>query len=72
LTEKPEFTFQINSGMYILHSRVLNLIPTNKYFHMTHLIDSILASSGRIGVFPVSEKSWFDIGDWHNYLQNNI
>lgn len=72
LTEKPEFTYKINSGMYILNSSVLNYIPQNKYFHMTHLIEEILSKNGKVGVFPVSEKSWIDIGDWHHYLQNNI
>ncbi len=72
LTEKPEITYQINSGMYILNSKVLNLIPEDTYFHMTDLIEKIKMNNGKVGVFPVSEKSWKDIGDWHNYLQNNI
>ena len=24
--------------------------------------------NGKIGVFPVSEKSWIDIGDWNKYM----
>ncbi|MGE0078086.1 MAG: nucleotidyltransferase family protein [Bacteroidales bacterium] len=72
LTEKPEFTYKINSGMYILNSKVLDYIPQNKYFHMTHLIEEILSRNGNVGVFPVSEKSWIDIGDWHHYLKNNL
>lgn len=72
LTEKPEITYQINSGMYILDSKVLEYIPENTYFHMTHLIEKIISNNGKVGVFPVSEKSWVDIGDWQHYLQNNI
>lgn len=36
-------------------------------FHMTHLIESVNKRNGRIGVFPVSEKSWKDIGNWEEY-----
>jgi hypothetical protein len=24
---------------------------------------------GNIGVFPVSEKSWKDVGEWDNYIK---
>ena len=27
---------------------------------------------GTVGVFPVSEKSWKDIGEWDTYLKNKI
>lgn len=72
MTEKPDFTFQINSGMYILEPRVLNEIPDNTFFHMTHLIEKLAAQNKKVGVFPVSQKSWIDIGNWSEYLQSNI
>lgn len=64
LIEKPELTFKINSGMYILEAHLLDEIPENQFFHITHLIDKILERKGNVGVFPVSEKSWKDIGSW--------
>jgi dTDP-glucose pyrophosphorylase len=70
LEEKPELTFKINSGMYILEPQLLNEIPENKFFHITHLIEQILKREGNVGVFPVSEKSWKDMGDWHEYINN--
>lgn len=70
ITEKPELTFQINSGMYILEPHLLNEIPENKFFHITELIENINKRKGRVGVFPVSEKSWTDIGEWDEYLKN--
>jgi dTDP-glucose pyrophosphorylase len=68
LQEKPELTFKINSGMYILESSVLTEIPEDTFFHITQLIEKIHARGGKVGVFPVSEKSWKDIGDWVNYF----
>jgi len=68
LKEKPELTFQINSGMYILEPHLLDEIPKDEFFHITYLIENITKRNGRVGVFPVSEKSWIDIGDWDEYL----
>lgn len=63
LDEKPELTLKINSGMYVLEPHLLSEIPKNRFFHITELIDSVNMRNGGIGVFPVSEKSWIDIGD---------
>jgi dTDP-glucose pyrophosphorylase len=70
LEEKPEISMKINSGMYILEPHLLNEIPQNTFFHITHLIDKVLKRNGTIGVFPVSEKSWKDIGEWDIYMKN--
>jgi dTDP-glucose pyrophosphorylase len=70
LKEKPELTFQINSGMYILEPHLMKEIPENKFFHITQLIENIQKRKGRVGVFPVSEGSWKDIGDWEEYLKH--
>jgi len=64
MKEKPEITFKINSGMYILEPHLLDEIPENEHFHITQLIEQILQRKGRVGVFPVSEKSWKDIGEF--------
>lgn len=71
LSEKPELTFKINSGMYILEPSVLDEIPSNEFYHITHLIEKIQSRGGNVGVYPVSEKSWKDIGEWDEYLKNN-
>lgn len=67
LTEKPELTYKINTGVYILEPHLLEEIPENISFHITHLIDKVIARNGKVGVFPVSEKSWMDIGEWSEY-----
>jgi dTDP-glucose pyrophosphorylase len=70
IVEKPEITFKINSGMYILEPNLLDAIPGNRVFHITSLIEKILERKGEIGVFPVSEKSWKDIGCWEELKQH--
>ncbi len=62
LSEKPEITYKINSGMYILEPDTISLIPKNEFFHITDLISKLKDKKARVGVFPVSEKSWHDYG----------
>lgn len=70
LTEKPELTFKINSGMYVLEPHLINEIPENQFFHITQLIEKLRENKRKVGVFPISEKSWIDLGNWNEYLKN--
>lgn len=67
LQEKPEFVFKINTGFYILEAKLLDEIPENKFFHITSLIEKLKNEGRRVGVFPINEKSWTDIGNWSEY-----
>ena len=67
MNEKPEYSFLVNTGMYIVESDTLSLIPPNESFHMTHLIEKVQEHGGKVGVFPISEKSWVDVGEWQEY-----
>jgi dTDP-glucose pyrophosphorylase/CBS domain-containing protein len=67
IREKPEYNFLVNTGLYVLNPEVIKLIPENGVFHITHLIDKIRENQGTIGVYPVSEKAWIDVGQWAEY-----
>lgn len=67
ITEKPEYNFLVNTGMYVLRSDILSLIPENQVFHMTDLIERVQQEGGRVAVFPVSDKAWIDTGEWAEY-----
>lgn len=67
IKEKPNLSYQINTGLYILEPEVLELIPDNEFYHITHLMERVIENKGRVGCFPISEKSWTDIGDWKEY-----
>ncbi len=69
IEEKPDLTFKINTGFYILEPHLINEIPQNEFYHITFLIDKMLKEKRRIGVFPISENCWKDIGDWDEYLK---
>jgi len=70
LKEKPEYDFLVNAGMYIVNPETLNLIPENQFYNITDLINKVKENGGNIGVFPVSEKSYLDAGQWKEY--NNM
>lgn len=69
LSEKPELTYQVNTGVYILNPSCIDEIPEGEFFHITHLMEKIKARGGRVGCFPVSEHSWRDMGEWPEYLK---
>lgn len=69
LKEKPEHTYMVNTGVYILNPELIDEIPEGEFFHITHLMEKIKARGGRVGCFPVSEEAWKDMGEWPEYLK---
>lgn len=69
LKEKPEQTYMINTGVYILNSELIEEIPKGEFFHITHLMEKVKVCGGRVGCFPVSEHAWRDMGEWPEYLK---
>jgi dTDP-glucose pyrophosphorylase len=70
IIEKPEYDFLVNTGMYILEPTVLKYIPENTLYHITNLMADLQKQGKKVGVYPVSEKSWIDIGQWSEYKKN--
>lgn len=69
LHEKPELTYKINTGMYVLEPHLIKEIPTNSLYHITFLIDKLISEHRKVGVFPINEGSWTDIGNWDEYMK---
>lgn len=69
IQEKPDITYMINTGVYVLNPECINEIPYGEFFHITHLMEQIKKRGGRVGCFPVSEHAWRDMGDWDEYLK---
>ena len=67
IEEKPTFDYLVNTGLYILKPELLKLIPKNKYFDMTDLINAAKKRKKKIGVFPIDENEWVDVGQWEEY-----
>lgn len=69
LKEKPEQTYQVNTGVYILNPDLIEEIPEGEFYHITHLMEKVQKRGGRVGCFPVSEHAWRDMGEWSEYLK---
>ena len=64
MVEKPHRSYFINTGMYVINPDMIDLIPENTFFHMTDLTEKAIESGYRVGMYPVSEDSFLDMGEF--------
>lgn len=67
IEEKPELNFLVNTGVYVISPSVLSMIPEGEKFNMDDLITLIQKKGGKVGVFPIDERSFVDIGQLDEY-----
>jgi len=67
ILEKPEYDFTVNTGVYVIDKAALVHIPDGKPYNVTDLINDLLRNGERVGVYPVSEKSYVDLGQLEEY-----
>lgn len=63
MTEKPSFDFLVSTGFYVMEPEVLDDVDGTTFLHVTDLINRYLHDGVPVGVYPVSEKAWIDIGE---------
>jgi NDP-sugar pyrophosphorylase family protein len=64
MEEKPKISCFINTGMYILNPELIREIPRNTFFHMTELAEQLMKEKRRVGMYPISEDSFLDMGEF--------
>lgn len=64
IDEKPNCEFLVNTGMYVLEIDILKYVPKEVYFNMTDLINICLSNSERIGIYPITDNDWLDMGEF--------
>lgn len=64
MEEKPKLSYFINTGMYIVDADVLDKIPKDTFFHMTDLANLLMDEGLQVGMYPVSEDSFLDMGEF--------
>ena len=64
MEEKPRLSYFVNTGMYILNPKLLEEIPEGTFFHMTDLSDALLKQGRKVGMYPISEDSFLDMGEF--------
>lgn len=64
MDEKPTMSYFVNTGMYILNPELMKDIPENEFYHMTDLVDKLLKEGRQVGMYPISEDSFLDMGEF--------
>lgn len=62
MQEKPEMNFWTNTGVYVVEPRVVQELEDGKKQGFTDIIESYRAQGEKVGVYPISEQSWMDMG----------
>jgi dTDP-glucose pyrophosphorylase len=65
ISEKPSFSFLTNTGLYLLEPDVLESIEDNVFIHLPDIARKHIEKGERVGVYPVSERAWLDMGQLH-------
>jgi NDP-sugar pyrophosphorylase family protein len=66
LLEKPSYSFLTNTGFYVIEPEFLDYIPDNTFIHITDIIQSCIDNKEKIGIYPVSENQWLDMGNYND------
>lgn len=62
MKEKPKFSFLTNTGVYIVEPIVIEELEENIAIGFPDIIEKYKKLGEKIGVFPISEGSWMDMG----------
>ena len=70
LSEKPHFGYYANAGIYLIKKSALELIPEDKMFHSTDLVEALIAAGRKVIRFPLN-GTWIDIGTPQEFRRAN-
>lgn len=66
LKEKPSYTYYINAGIYLFKKEILQMIPRNKYYDATDLMNDAMAKGYNLIHYPI-RTYWLDIGKQEDF-----
>ena len=62
MREKPELNFLTNTGVYVVEPRVVEEMKMGEVIGFPDVIDRYRAAGEKVGIYPINESSWMDIG----------
>ena len=62
IEEKPEMSFLTNTATYVVEPGIMKLIKDNTRIDFPEIIDLAKKKGKRIGIYPISESEWLDMG----------
>ncbi len=60
--EKPDMNFLTNTGVYVVEPCVVNELQDDMSIGFPDIMDNYRKAGKRVGVYPISEHSWMDMG----------
>jgi dTDP-glucose pyrophosphorylase len=70
IIEKPENKYYVNTGVYVLNKKILDLINFNKKLDINDLINICKKKNIKINVYLINQSSWVDVGNWKDLNEN--
>lgn len=70
LAEKPTYDYYANAGIYLIKKSALELIPKDRFFNATDLIETLITNKKKVIRFPLN-GTWIDIGNPQEYKRAN-
>ena len=67
LEEKPNYSFLINIGLYLIDRKQLKFIKKNHKLNMDELILKLKKQKKKIGIYEIDSSKWYDLGNWESY-----
>jgi len=67
IIEKPKLDFFVSIGLYVISPNLIKLIPKNRAFDIPDLIKLAKRKKKKVGVYPIDDESWIDVGQWSEY-----
>ncbi len=64
--EKPTLSYSVSMGIYIFERRVLEWIPSKRYFDFPELIQKLIRQREKVVCYP-SNDFWLDVGRHEDY-----
>lgn len=64
MKEKPEFSFLTNTGLYVVEPEVIEKLNADEFIHMPEIAQRYIDKGEKVGVFPISESAWMDMGQF--------
>lgn len=72
LEEKPQMSFFTNTGYYILDKDIFDYIKPKEKIGMPDIIERMRNAGCRVGVYPIGESAWMDMGQFDSMESMDI
>jgi dTDP-glucose pyrophosphorylase len=64
--EKPTYTYYSNGGIYLMKKEMIELVPQNKFYNATDLMEDLIQKKKKIISVPFSGY-WLDVGNHEDF-----